>query len=72
MSARPIRQDYERLRNCGFTKAEASSLIALANGLDRDERFVAAGRSAWRFEELLHLDFIRYLLQTGRLRDDVG
>jgi hypothetical protein len=65
-----IQQDYRHLREAGFSDREASALAALAYGVTRDENGTTPHRLAWRYEELVRLDFLRFLVETGRLLGD--
>jgi hypothetical protein len=62
-----IQQDYRHLRDLGFTEPEASSLIVLASRLRERREPPATQPHAWRFEELLRLEFLRYLVESGRV-----
>jgi hypothetical protein len=64
-----IQRDYRHLREIGFSEREASALAALAHDVNGWSQAPAAHRLAWRYEELVRLEFLRYLVDTGRLVD---
>jgi hypothetical protein len=67
-----IQQDYRHLREIGFSEREASALAALAHGVNRRDEGSPPHRLAWRYEELVRLEFLRFLVESGRLADGPG
>ncbi len=51
---------YRRLRMCGLTEPQAGNLTARAAGL-------AAGGRPWRLVEVQRLEFLRVLVEQGRI-----
>jgi hypothetical protein len=69
-SSRPtVHQRYRQLLRAGFTAQEAAALIARADGIDRHAEGELPNQSAWRWQEIARLEFLRFLVDSGRLRD---
>jgi hypothetical protein len=67
--ARTVHQRYRQLLRAGFTPGEAASLIARADGLDHHAEGEEPTGSMWRWQEIARLEFLRFLVDSGRLQD---
>jgi hypothetical protein len=63
-----VRQRYGRLVQSGLTQQEATSLIARADGIVRRLEGEEPPQATWRWQEIAGLEFLRFLVDTGRLR----
>ena len=62
-----VHQRYMRLLRAGFTTTQSSSLIAMADGIDRHAEGELPAAIAWRWQEITGLKFLRYLARSGRI-----
>lgn len=65
-----VHERYRRLIRAGFTRTEAAGLIAHIDGVDHHHEGEDLCGAAWRWQEIARLEFLRYLVATGRLRDE--
>jgi hypothetical protein len=64
-----VRDRYRTLLRAGFTQHEATSLIAHADGIEGHPEGAQPSGVSWRWQEIARIEFLRYLVQTGRLID---
>jgi len=55
------KRSFDGLCSSGFTSREAGQLAARLLGLP------GSGRWTWGYREVQHLDFLRWLVESGRL-----
>ena len=70
--ASTVHERYRSLQRAGFTEQESASLIACADGIDRHAEGELPSGVIWRWQEIARLEFLRYLVDTGRLSDAVA
>jgi hypothetical protein len=66
-----VHQRYRQLLRAGFSAKDAASLIALADGIERHAEGEAPSGATWRWQEIARLEFLRFLVDAGRLRDEL-
>jgi hypothetical protein len=62
-----IHERYRRLLRAGFSPSEATSLIARVDGLDRHSEGEMPSGTIWRWQEIARIEFLRFLVDSGRL-----
>ena len=60
---------YRSLVCAGLEPREAAALVAHADGIDRHHEGEALCNVTWRWQEIARLEFLRFLVATGRLTD---
>jgi hypothetical protein len=65
--ANTIHERFRHLVRAGFSPSEATSLIARADGLDRHSEGELPSGSTWQWQEIARVEFLRFLVDSGRL-----
>lgn len=64
-----VHDRYRQLLRAGFSRREAAGLIARIDGVDRHQEGDELCGVEWRWQEIARLEFLRYLVATGRLAE---
>jgi hypothetical protein len=64
-----VHQRYRRLLRSGFSQVEAAALLAHVAGIDRHAEDEPTCEAHWTWQEVVRLEFLRYLVDHGHISE---